>query len=190
MLGTLEATLARFSVFMDINDDMKDEILLLTRYLIDYFRRFGFVIAADDFVKEANINEEQPLDGSFMEYTELYQKVKHNLDYWTFFWYIKVKAFKQHTFEGKALPITTPNQQPLRVQSYTTASRMHFSPQQSGQDNVHVMHSKEGALLLLHRGIIHRPRKFLYQMLRRIVYDYFGKCGRVRQTDAILVKEL
>ncbi|KAI3740746.1 hypothetical protein L2E82_31219 [Cichorium intybus] len=62
---------------------------------------------------------------------------------------------------------------------------MHFSPQQSGQDNVHAMHSKEGALLLLHRGIIHRPRKFLYQMLRRIVCNYFAKCALV----AMLVKE-
>ncbi|KAI3740747.1 hypothetical protein L2E82_31220 [Cichorium intybus] len=125
MLGTLEATLARFSVFMDINGDMKDEILLLTRYLIDYFRRSGFVKAAHDFVKEANIDEEQPLDGSLMEYRELY-KVNKNLDYWTFFWYKKVKAFKQHTFEGKALPITTLNQQPLSIQSYTSTSSQEY----------------------------------------------------------------
>ncbi|KAI3740748.1 hypothetical protein L2E82_31221 [Cichorium intybus] len=142
--GSLEATLARFSAFLDINIDIKDEILLFTRYIIKYYRRdeghkrYGYhVKGADDFVRGANINEEQPLDGSLLEYMML----------WT----------------GKALTITTPNQQPLSIdQSSMSTSRIHFSPQQSGQDNVHAMHSREGTFL--HKGTMHHPRKFLSKM--------------------------
>ncbi|KAI3740739.1 hypothetical protein L2E82_31211 [Cichorium intybus] len=137
--GSLEATLARFSAFLDINNVIKDEILWLTRYLIKYFKRYEcYVKAADDFVKEANINEEQPPYGSLFENVKL--------------WPV-----------GKALTITTPNQQPLSIdQSSMSTSRIHFSPQQSGQDNVRAMHSREGTFL--HKGTMHHPRRFLSKM--------------------------
>ncbi|KAL7617857.1 hypothetical protein Lser_V15G04389 [Lactuca serriola] len=46
---------------MDITDDVKEEILLLTRYLLDFFRGLGLIKAADKFAKEANIDEQNRL---------------------------------------------------------------------------------------------------------------------------------
>ncbi|CAH1440128.1 unnamed protein product [Lactuca virosa] len=174
IFATLGATLSRFSVLMDINDDFKSEILLLTRYLLDYFRRFGFIRATHNFAKEANIDLEQPLDGTLLRCWEVYSNNRtNNVDYWTFFWHTTLKELKEHTFAGKALTITTPKHQPLAVdQSYTSFTRLHLPLRQVG-----AMHS--GVRTFLDKGMIHPhpAKRILYRMLKRYFYDYyFGRC--------------
>ncbi|CAI9270068.1 unnamed protein product [Lactuca saligna] len=101
------------------------------------------------------------LDGTLLRCWEVYWNNRtNNADYWTFFWHTTLKELKEHTSEGKALTITTPNQQPLVVdQSYTSFQRLHLPLRQVGD-----MHS--GVRTFLDKGMIHPDpvKRILYQM--------------------------
>ncbi|CAH1440136.1 unnamed protein product [Lactuca virosa] len=105
-----------FLVLMDTNQLTKEEILLLTRYYLDDFRRSEiFKRSADKFAREAKIDETQPLVGTLWEYNELCWKECRDLDYWTYFCDKKLKTLRGNTFQSNALTNTTTNQQHLSV---------------------------------------------------------------------------
>ncbi|CAH1437123.1 unnamed protein product [Lactuca virosa] len=86
---------------MDTDLVPRDEIELLTRYLVDSLRNDGFRKIADKFVKEANIEEVGELDGSYMEYHEMWRERNGaGMDLWTFFCNerLKQKRLKENTY--------------------------------------------------------------------------------------------
>ncbi|CAI9261704.1 unnamed protein product [Lactuca saligna] len=90
-----EQTTLRYLALMEISDDAKGGILVLTRYFLDFFRARGFKRVIDDFAKKANIDEKQPVDGLYMEYWGLWLERYKHIPYWTFFCRKKLEALKK-----------------------------------------------------------------------------------------------
>ncbi|KAL4583696.1 hypothetical protein LXL04_008279 [Taraxacum kok-saghyz] len=188
-----QITVLRFLTLKDLFDEIKGEILLLIRYTLDFFSKVGFKLAVDSFAEKANIDTEEPLDGSYMEYWGFWSKEPRET-YWTFFCHKKLKALKEHTFQGSnALNITTTNQQPSSAnqstlgQSYTSTNRVHFFPQQRGQDRGHAMHSE--LRTSLNSGMISRLTMILSSMLRSIISGYLFKTGLYKGRRGIIKEQ-
>ncbi|KAL4583704.1 hypothetical protein LXL04_008287 [Taraxacum kok-saghyz] len=187
-----QITVLRFLALKDCIDEIKGEILLLTRYVLDFFSKAGCKLAVDSFAEKANIDKEEPLVGSLLEYWGIWSKERRET-YWTFFCHKKLEALKEHTFQGSnALNITTTNQQPLSAdqstigQSYTSTNMVHCFPQR-GQDRGHAMHSE--LRTSLNSGMISRLTMILSLMLRNIILSYLFQTGLFKGYHGIIEEQ-
>ncbi|KAL7617643.1 hypothetical protein Lser_V15G04114 [Lactuca serriola] len=154
---------------MEISDDAKGGILVLTRYFLDFFRARGFKRVIDDFAKKANIDEKQPLDGLYMEYWGLWLERHKHIPYWAFFCQKKLEAFKKHFLQQ---PLSD-NQSSLG-ESYTSTTRTHFSPQDSGHSKLRTS---------LDSGMITRLQVILVNMVVNIIFGYIFLSSDVHIND-------
>ncbi|XP_042757763.1 uncharacterized protein LOC111914594 [Lactuca sativa] len=72
---------------MDTNELTREEIVLVTSYLVAYWRKHGSgsKIMADTFVSQAKIEEVKEL-----KYHDVYMKCSNRMDYWTFYFHEKL----------------------------------------------------------------------------------------------------
>ncbi|CAI9283966.1 unnamed protein product [Lactuca saligna] len=104
---SLEQTTSRYLALMVISDDAKGGILVLTRYFLDFFRARGFKRVIDDFAKKANIDEKQ--------HTNIYLIGP--------FFVRKSSKHSKNTLCSLG-------------ESYTSTTRTHFPPQDSGHSKL------------------------------------------------------
>ncbi|CAI9265652.1 unnamed protein product [Lactuca saligna] len=115
---TMDAS--NFWEIMDTNEITKDDMVLLTRYLVDSYRTNGFRLPADNFFKEAKIEQVGELKGSYMDYHEPCMKQGAGVGLWIFFCQeiLKHKGVKERPRlmrHNEDTSQTTTNQQSVNV---------------------------------------------------------------------------
>ncbi|CAI9283967.1 unnamed protein product [Lactuca saligna] len=142
---SLEQTTSRYLALMVISDDAKGGILVLTRYFLDFFRARGFKRVIDDFAKKANIDEKQ--------HTNIYLIGP--------FFVRKSSKHSKNTLCSLG-------------ESYTSTTRTHFPPQDSGHSKLRTS---------LDSGMITHLHVILVNIVVNIVFGYIFLSSDVHIND-------
>ncbi|XP_042755794.1 uncharacterized protein LOC111883397 isoform X3 [Lactuca sativa] len=180
---TMDAS--NFWEIMDTNEITKDDIVLLTRYLVDSYRTNGFRLPADNFFKEAKIEQVGELKGSYVDYHEPCMKQGAGVGLWIFFCQeiLKHKGVKERPRlmrHNEDTSQTTTNQQPVNAdQDHVFTFPCHERPwlitHQENTSQSQTTTNQQVVNVDPDHGTISGAKQDVLRKLFRYVYNYFNK---------------